>query len=73
MTTNLRPLDPDLEKLPELLAQPAALGDHMHGMLMHGKLIGASRRIVDFVAAAIGAELHNGQPASKLQSRSGPS
>ena len=40
------------------------LGDHMHGMLMHGKLIGASRRIVDFVAAAVGAELHDGEPVA---------
>ena len=49
------------------------LGDHMHGMLMHGKLIRASRRIVDFVAAAVGAELHDGEPVSELQSGSGPS
>ena len=40
------------------------LGDHMHGMLMHGKLIRASKRIVDFVAAAIGAELHGGEPVA---------
>ena len=40
------------------------LGDHMHGMLMHGKLIRASRRIVDFVAAAVGAELHDGEPVA---------
>jgi acetyl esterase len=40
------------------------LGDHMHGMLMHGKLIRASKRIVDFVAAAIGAQLYEGEPAS---------
>lgn len=45
----------------------------MHGMRMHGNLIRASWRIVDFVAAAVGAELHNGKPASELQSRSGPS
>lgn len=31
---------------------------------MHGKLIGASRRIVDFVAAAIGAQLHDGEPVA---------
>ena len=48
------------------------LGDHMHGMLMHGKLIGASRRIVDFVAAAVGAEFHDGEPVAqrRLQSPS---
>ena len=35
------------------------LGDHMHGMLMHGKLMRASKRMVDFVAATIGAELRD--------------
>ena len=40
------------------------LGDQMHGMLMHGKLIRASKRIVDFVAAAIAAELHGGEPVA---------
>lgn len=34
------------------------LSDHMHGMLMHGKLIQASNRMLDFVAAAIGDALH---------------
>lgn len=42
------------------------LGDHMHGMLMHGKLIRASRRIVDFVAAAIGSELHGADPVHQV-------
>jgi len=40
------------------------LGDHMHGMLMHGKLIRASSRMVDFVAASIRAELTVGEPVS---------
>jgi acetyl esterase len=36
------------------------LSDHMHGMLMHGKLIHASNLMLDFVAAAIGDALHRG-------------
>ena len=40
------------------------LSDHMHGMLMHGKVIRASNRMVDFVAATIGEALHNGPPTA---------
>lgn len=36
------------------------LSDHMHGMLMHGRLIQASNRMLDFVCAAIGDALHKG-------------
>ncbi len=39
------------------------LSDHMHGMLMHGKLIRASNLMSDFVCAAIGDALHRGAPA----------
>ena len=39
------------------------LGDHMHGMLMHGKLVQAGNRVLDFVGAAIGDALHRGVPA----------
>ena len=35
------------------------LGDHMHGMLTHGKLVRASNTILDFVGAAIGQALHH--------------
>ena len=38
------------------------LSDHMHGMLMHGKLIRASNLMSDFVCAAIGDALHRGAP-----------
>jgi len=38
------------------------LGDHLHGMLLHGKLIRASNRMVDFVGATIGAALHDPAP-----------
>ena len=34
------------------------LADHMHGMLMHGRLVQAANRVVDFVAATIGDALH---------------
>ena len=39
------------------------LGDHMHGMLMHGKLVRASNLVLDYVAAAIGEALHRGRVA----------
>ena len=35
------------------------LGDHVHGMLTHGKLVRASNTILDFVGAAIGQALHH--------------
>ena len=35
------------------------LGDHVHGMLLHGKLVRASNTILDFVGAAIGQALHH--------------
>ena len=35
------------------------LGDHMHGMLTHGRLVRASNTILDFVGAAIGHALHH--------------
>ena len=35
------------------------LGDHVHGMLMHGKMVRASNTILDFVGAAIGQALHH--------------
>jgi acetyl esterase len=38
------------------------LSDHMHGMLMHGKLIQASNRLVDYVGALIGDAMHRGKP-----------
>ncbi len=34
------------------------LGDHMHGMLLTGKLVRASNTMLDFVGAAIGQALH---------------
>ncbi len=40
------------------------LSDHMHGMLMHGKLIRASNLMSDFVCAAIGDALHRGAPTN---------
>ena len=40
------------------------LSDHMHGMLMHGKLIHASNLMVDHVGALIGAALHRGRSTS---------
>jgi acetyl esterase len=39
------------------------LGDHVHGTLLHGKLVRASNMIVDLVGAAIGHALHHGEPA----------
>ena len=38
------------------------LGDHMHGMLLTGKLVRASNTILDFVGAAIGHALHHRNP-----------
>ena len=38
------------------------LSDHMHGMLMHGRLIRASNLMVDHVGALIGEALHHGKP-----------
>lgn len=35
------------------------LGDHVHGMLLHGKLVRASNTILSFVGAAIGQALHH--------------
>jgi acetyl esterase len=35
------------------------LGDHMHGMLLTGKLVRASNTMLDFVGAAIGRALHH--------------
>ena len=40
------------------------LADHMHGMLMHGKLVQAANRVVDFVAATIGDALHRSTRAA---------
>ena len=40
------------------------LADHMHGMLMHGKLVQAANRVLDFVAATIGDALHRGTRAA---------
>ncbi len=40
------------------------LSDHMHGMVMHGKLIRASNRVIDQIGAAIGAAMHHGQPVA---------
>ena len=37
------------------------LSDHMHGMLMHGRLIRASNLMVDHVGALIGEALHRGK------------
>ncbi|MDM0069988.1 alpha/beta hydrolase [Variovorax sp. J31P207] len=39
------------------------LSDHMHGMLLTGKLVRASNTILSFVAAAIGLALHSPTPA----------
>ncbi len=41
------------------------LSDHMHGMLMHGKLVQAGNLILDFVGAAIGDALHRGVPTGR--------
>lgn len=38
------------------------LGDHMHGMLMHGRLVRAANLVGDYVGAAIGDALHRGVP-----------
>ena len=35
------------------------LADHVHGMLLHGKLVRASNTILDFVGAAVGQALHH--------------
>ena len=40
------------------------LADHMHGMLMHGKLVQAANRVLDFVAAAVGDALHRSMRAA---------
>ena len=40
------------------------LSDHMHGMLMHGRLIRASNLMVDHVGALIGDALHRGKPTA---------
>ncbi len=40
------------------------LSDHMHGMLMHGKLVQASNLMLDFVCAAIGDAMHRGAPTA---------
>ena len=37
------------------------LSDHMHGMLMHGRLIRASNLLVDHVGALMGEALHRGK------------
>lgn len=34
------------------------LSDHMHGMLMHGKIVRAANLVVDQIGAAIGAAMH---------------
>ncbi len=36
------------------------LGDHMHGMLLTGKLVRASNTMLDFIGSAIGHALHDG-------------
>ena len=38
------------------------LSDHMHGMVMHGKLVHASNVVVDYIGATIGDALHRGSP-----------
>jgi acetyl esterase len=38
------------------------LGDHMHGMMMHGKLIAASNLVVNHIGAMIGDAMHRGAP-----------
>ena len=38
------------------------LSDHIHGMMMQGKLVRASKVIVDLVGAIIGQALHQGEP-----------
>lgn len=38
------------------------LSDHMHGMVMHGKLVQASNLIIDYIAATLGDALHRGSP-----------
>jgi acetyl esterase len=35
------------------------LSDHIHGMLLQGRLVGASNTMLDFVGAAIGQALHH--------------
>jgi acetyl esterase len=39
------------------------MGDHMHGMAMHGKLIAASNLVVNHVGAVIGDAMHRGAAA----------
>ena len=39
------------------------LSDHIHGMMMQGRLVRASSIIVDFVAAIIAQALHDGATA----------
>jgi acetyl esterase/lipase len=41
------------------------MSDHMHGMLMHGKLVRASNIIVDFIGAVIRDALHYGSVPGK--------
>ena len=41
------------------------LGDHMHGMVMHGKLIAASNLVANHIGAVIGDALHRGAPSRK--------
>ena len=43
------------------------LSDHMHGMLMHGKLVQAGNVMLDFVGAAIGDALHRGMPTGQAR------
>ena len=40
------------------------LSDHMHGMLMHGKLIAASNLMVDHVGAVLRDAMHRGRPTA---------
>ncbi len=41
------------------------MSDHLHGMLLMGKLVRASNVIVDFIAAVIGEALHHGSPTQQ--------
>lgn len=41
------------------------LSDHLHGILMQGKLVRASNTVIDFIGAAIGVALHHGRPTLK--------
>lgn len=40
------------------------LSDHLHGMLLMGKLVRASNVMIDFIGAVIGEALHHGTPKS---------